>query len=166
MNTDTKLDLLRRVCQYIEGKEDVRMMSAMTDGKRLYCDVLERICEIQEAAEAQGPRAGALRWTREKPKVAGFYWCLVPGTEDLAVHQFVEDENGLLFEPAEYVDEIVNLSDFNPNCKWAGPIPEPEALGRAPAPCPRCYGGGLIINMEGDPDDCPKCGAAPGGEGR
>lgn len=68
-----------------------------------------------------------LEWTKEKPKAPGWYWCRVPGMPEAEeIYQFAEDENGNLFEPAEYEDDITNLSEFNPNCEWAGPIPPPK----------------------------------------
>lgn len=99
---------------------------------------------------------GAAR--RPFPDVDGWYW-----------YRMVEDHDWTIIR-------MDNWGKLNPHRRrhystfqWAGPIPEPsetappsgEPPGEpAPNPCPRCEGGGLIINLGGDPDDCPKCGGS------
>ncbi len=85
-----------------------------------------KILEHIQDARTPVPGSAALTWTREKPTKPGWYWSRVPFVADTAelIH-LVRGENGILFEPAEYVDMITTLAEFNTHCEWAGPIPEP-----------------------------------------
>jgi hypothetical protein len=79
-----------------------------------------------QGVEAQAP--GGLVWSREKPKVDGFYWFRVPGQEKQSIDVF-EVKGGKAYwysaERRAWVPCTVDL-------EFAGPIPEPEAAPGGP----------------------------------
>ena len=56
----------------------------------------------------------ALRWTKEPPKKPGRYWTRPIG---------FPEESKLLLEVFDY--DLV-MPEWNTDCLWAGPIPEPQ----------------------------------------
>lgn len=63
-----------------------------------------------------------MNWTKEPPKVPGFYW--ITG-DPITVVEVCKNSNGelVVFYPgSEIEDDIAYLGD----CEWAGPIPEPH----------------------------------------
>ena len=59
-----------------------------------------------------------LQWTTKTPTEEGWYWNRVAGKATIIVKLYY-DSNG------EFYYRVAGLPD-DPECQWAGPIPEPE----------------------------------------
>ena len=95
---------------------------------------------------------GALRWTRERPTVAGWYWWRWADGETEVVEVLKSARRLVVRErlPVErYRTELV---------EWAGPVAVPEESALSPAcegvpACPVC--GGLMGRLSGTPGTAP-----------
>lgn len=64
-----------------------------------------------------------MKWTTERPTEPGFYFFRSPLRERRIVKVVVDDYTGALIVSGECV--FNEVSNFLPECEWAGPIPEP-----------------------------------------
>ena len=64
-----------------------------------------------------------MKWTNEPPKEPGYYWLDdgVCAPQVVAVHKHIINGKVLYIDGNEFDRDVDNQ-----NCKWAGPIPEPE----------------------------------------
>lgn len=77
-------------------------------------------------APTPDPVRVALTWTKEKPKVEGWYWRTTITSQD---HIHVTEHGGTLYfqEPGECdVDSATDMDAADSIWQWAGPIPEPQ----------------------------------------
>jgi hypothetical protein len=82
------------------------------------------------AAPSQPQHQEALRWTRERPKVAGWYWYRVPGTPKQSIDLF-EIREGML---CWYSNERAAWVPLTWDLEWAGPIAQPPSPDPASPP--------------------------------
>jgi hypothetical protein len=76
------------------------------------------------ATNGEERAAKAVTWTRELPKVPGWYWFRADGRAPEAV-QIVNDGHELLFLSVD-LDEPASLADFDGYaCEWYGPLEPP-----------------------------------------
>lgn len=66
-----------------------------------------------------------LKWTKKKPTKPGWYWWKRLCCEVEMVEIFEQIPSGILMH-RELDEPVESVADAEPQCLWAGPIPEPE----------------------------------------
>jgi hypothetical protein len=66
-----------------------------------------------------------LKWTNEKPKEAGFYWCRHSPTIPSSVYELVLHEGVIAWVMYDQDGRREEPLPVSLPCQWSGPIPEP-----------------------------------------
>ena len=82
--------------------------------EQFYKEVAHEIFEVVNGAK--------LRWTKEQPKVPGFYWITLGNGMVVEVCKNNKGELVVFYPGSKIEDDISCLGDY----EWAGPIPKPQ----------------------------------------
>lgn len=112
--TTPALDLARAI-EWME--HTARVFAGSVHGRKA-AEHLEAVRSLRE--EVAKLKAAPLEWTKEKPKVSGYYWHRTENHLEPEIDLFWIGNGGLVRWPSSHIKNIENF-------EWAGPIPPPGA---------------------------------------
>ena len=77
-------------------------------------------------ASVSAPICSALRWTRNRPKVPGWYWLAAPVGYTPRIVKVWRNDDDKLYVNAETPGWMLDKRGAWKGCRWAGPILPPN----------------------------------------